>query len=49
MAVEIVLYLLLFASVMAAICFMNAVSDVREDKKWDREIRKEKESGRYQN
>ena len=32
MAVEIVLYLLLFASVMAAICFMNAVSDVREDK-----------------
>ena len=28
--------------IIVGLCFMNMVMDVREDNKWDREIRKEK-------
>ena len=28
--------------IIAGLCFMNMVMDVREDNRWDKEIRKEK-------
>ena len=33
-------------AIIAMLAFMNMVMDVREDNRWDREIRKEKREGK---
>ena len=35
-------FIALIAFIVFGLCFMNLVMDVREDNKWDKEIKKEK-------